>query len=57
MHVAYRIVHKRMAEKTANRNACKISSCHTHTLSWHDALGTEDTYSTFPYDMLQKLAY
>jgi len=29
----------------------------THTLSWHDALGTEATYSTFPYDMLQKLAY
>jgi len=30
---------------------------HTHTHSWHDALGTKATYSTFPYGMLQKLAY
>jgi hypothetical protein len=29
----------------------------SHTLAWHDALGTEGTYSTFLYDILQKLAY
>ena len=29
----------------------------SHTLSRHDALGTEATHSTFLYAMLQKLAY